>query len=313
MIDTPGFDDTNRSDTEVLREIATWLTDSYANGIKLHGILYLHRITDVRMQGSARKNLFMFKKLCGPNALKNVFLVTTMWEKVDFSEGCRRESQLVDTEEFWGWMKAQGSHIVRHQNNEDSARKILEQLMSSHSKVVLNIQQQMVEEKRTLDKTDAGIELESEIARERARWSENLRLVKEDMEQAIRDRDMLAQEEIRKMESEYGNRLERLEQERNELKISMEKLHEEKYRKLAEKMEQRQRAHELELQEVREHSAMQLAEVRAQLEAHRIRSPSVGSCIPRTFEQYKDNIKGSVSLAISGGFYFFKGPEYHRW
>lgn len=28
LIDTPGFDDTDRSDTDVLREIATWLADS---------------------------------------------------------------------------------------------------------------------------------------------------------------------------------------------------------------------------------------------------------------------------------------------
>ena len=41
LVDTPGFDDTDRSDTEVLREIASWLTASYSNSIKLHGIIYL--------------------------------------------------------------------------------------------------------------------------------------------------------------------------------------------------------------------------------------------------------------------------------
>lgn len=82
LIDTPGFDDTSRSDIDVLREIAGWLTASYSNRVFPHGIIYLHRISDVRMQGSAKKNLLMFKKLCGDDALRKVVLTTTIWYKV---------------------------------------------------------------------------------------------------------------------------------------------------------------------------------------------------------------------------------------
>lgn len=78
LIDTLDFDDTNRSDTEVLREIADWLAVSYSNKMLLHDVIYLHRITDVRMQDSAKKNLLMFKKLCDDDALRKVVLVTTM-------------------------------------------------------------------------------------------------------------------------------------------------------------------------------------------------------------------------------------------
>ena len=114
LIDTPGFDDTNRSDSEVLREIASWLTASYAAKIRLSGIIYLHRISDVRMQGSAKRNLFMFKKLCGPNALNNVILATTMWDRVCEAEGLARETELTSTDDFWGWMLSQGSKVHRH-------------------------------------------------------------------------------------------------------------------------------------------------------------------------------------------------------
>jgi hypothetical protein len=114
LVDTPGFDDTNRSDTEVLRELATWLTDSYTEHIKLSGIIYLHRISDVRMQGSAKKNLFMFKKLCGNDALKNVILATTMWDRVTEAEGTVRELELTSTPDFWGWMMSRGSKVLRH-------------------------------------------------------------------------------------------------------------------------------------------------------------------------------------------------------
>lgn len=117
LIDTPGFDDTNRSDNEVLSELASWLTASYKASIKLSGIIYLHRITDVRMQGSAKKNLFMFKKLCGPDALSNVILATTMWEQVTEDVGVAREKELMSTPDFWGWMVGKGSQVYRHQGN----------------------------------------------------------------------------------------------------------------------------------------------------------------------------------------------------
>ena len=114
LIDTPGFDDTNRSDNEVLCEIASWLTTSYTAKIRLGGIIYLHRISDQRMQGSAKKNLFMFKKLCGPNALKQVILATTMWDRVSDAEGKARENELASTPDFWGWMVSQGSRVYQH-------------------------------------------------------------------------------------------------------------------------------------------------------------------------------------------------------
>ena len=52
------------------------------------------------MTGTARKNLFMFKKLCGPDCFQKVCLVTTMWEKVDEGPGNMRESGLIETEDF---------------------------------------------------------------------------------------------------------------------------------------------------------------------------------------------------------------------
>lgn len=102
LIDKPGFDDTKKIDTEALSEIALLLGDPYRNKILLSGIIYAHRITDIRMQGSAKKNLLMFRQLCGQDALNKVVLVTTMWDKVSNDEGVKRETELPDTPEFWG-------------------------------------------------------------------------------------------------------------------------------------------------------------------------------------------------------------------
>ena len=77
LVDTPGFDDTYISDVDVLCKLSRWLEETYIKGFLLSGLLHLHRITDVRMGGSAMRNLRMFRRLCGPDALTKALLVTT--------------------------------------------------------------------------------------------------------------------------------------------------------------------------------------------------------------------------------------------
>ena len=79
LIDTPGYDDINRSDSEVLKDVAFWLASAYSRETRLAGIIYTHRITEVRMLGSALWNLRMLKQLCGANNLDSVILATTHW------------------------------------------------------------------------------------------------------------------------------------------------------------------------------------------------------------------------------------------
>ncbi|PYH73764.1 P-loop containing nucleoside triphosphate hydrolase protein [Aspergillus vadensis CBS 113365] len=173
LIDTPGFDDTNRTDSEVLKEIAGWLAESFSQKVILNGILYLHRIMDNRMPGSAKRNLFMLKKLCGKDALRNTILVTTMWDLVDPADGDRREKQLITTPEYWGDMIAAGSQNLRHDNTYESAMRLINLYAGSHStkeKKVLAIQHEMVIEKKALDETDAGKAVEDALIKERSRW-----------------------------------------------------------------------------------------------------------------------------------------------
>ena len=84
LIDTPGFDDTNRTDTDTLQALATWLVANKATNIKLSGLIYLHRITDERIGHSAKRNLTMMQNLVGDTNLKNVILVSTRWELVRY-------------------------------------------------------------------------------------------------------------------------------------------------------------------------------------------------------------------------------------
>ena len=87
-----------RSDADVLEIIGTYL---YLEKIFLTGIIYLQRITDVRMQGSAVRSLRILKKLCGPKYYSNIVLATIKWDQVNYEEGEYREKQLRSEDEYW--------------------------------------------------------------------------------------------------------------------------------------------------------------------------------------------------------------------
>jgi len=83
LVDTPGFDDTSRNDTEILKEVAFFFSQIYRKNVQLAGIIYLHRISDNGVSGTALKNLYMFKRLCGMNTFGHVVLCTSMWDTMD--------------------------------------------------------------------------------------------------------------------------------------------------------------------------------------------------------------------------------------
>jgi hypothetical protein len=83
LIDTPGFDDTERTHAEVLTEIGRFLEAQYPSGTNLMGIIYIHPIRDTRHQTSSLRNLRIFRKLCGDSHLANVVLATTRWRGVN--------------------------------------------------------------------------------------------------------------------------------------------------------------------------------------------------------------------------------------
>lgn len=273
LIDTPGFDDTTRSDTEVLSEIAAWFGDSYKNKILLNGIIYLHRITDIRMQGSAKKNLIMFKQLCGPDALKRVILVTSMWDKISNDEAVRREKELIDTPEFWGWMLQKGSSSHRHYNTEASAMEIVSKLASFTTPIATALQTQLVDERRTLDQTSAGRELQSELLKEKKKWDRERREIEEQMKAAIRQRDREAEEMMREERDRYTSMIKKVEKDTGALRLTMESLlaqRDERVERMEKQMREQQLAHERELKQIRE-SQRKLEREKAEMEKERER------------------------------------------
>lgn len=177
LVDTPGFDDSSRTDSEILTDISRLLAAQYEAGVSLKGVIYLHRITDVRYQGSSLKALNIFKKICGQLALKNVLLVTTRWNELDEAVGASREKQL--REDFWAYMLGNGSTMTRFHGTKDSAMVIASELMSKQT-IILELQRELVDEGKTLQETAAG-----------GFVNENISVLKAQYEQELRDLDEL--------------------------------------------------------------------------------------------------------------------------
>lgn len=184
LVDTPGFDDTNVNDTEILTRIADWMKETYDEGSLLSGIIYLHRISDPRMDGASMKNLRMFRKLCGPNNLRNVILATTMWDNISVAEGEIRESQL--KKEFWRDMILMGSTVARVPNDPIDAIKLVERFLDKET-MVLRLQQELSGGK-TLIQTEAGAVIHEDIERLLLQYANDLEAAKKEMREAQKTR-----------------------------------------------------------------------------------------------------------------------------
>ena len=171
LIDTPGFDDTNRPDGEILSEIAKILSAQYELGMQLKGVIYIHRITDIRYSRAAVKTFDIFKGICGQDALKNVLLVTSRWDAIQESVGAERERQL--REKFWAYMVTNGSNMSRFQGDRDSAIALVSQL-TSKDKVVLRLQRELVDEGKPLDNTVAGAYVSDSLDKLKQQYQEEL-------------------------------------------------------------------------------------------------------------------------------------------
>jgi hypothetical protein len=153
---------------------------SYENGKKLAGVIYLHRISDVRMGGISTRNFKMFRELCGESTLKNVVVVTNMWSEVSREVGEAREAELASRDIFFKPVLDKGAQLVRHENTQESAQAIMHYLISNHP-LALRIQRELVDQHMDISQTAAGEELNRELMEQIRRHREEMRALQEDM------------------------------------------------------------------------------------------------------------------------------------
>lgn len=134
--------------------LAQLLHFSYDRSIKLYGIVYLHKISDIS-SGTHRRNVDMFERLCGRDALQNVIIATTMWSRPEDPWELQQEKKLF-TEGYWKAITDQASATVRYHNTRDSAWDILNNLLRSKRQRTVRLQTEMVDLGRQLYETAAG-------------------------------------------------------------------------------------------------------------------------------------------------------------
>ncbi|KDR82126.1 hypothetical protein GALMADRAFT_90708 [Galerina marginata CBS 339.88] len=203
LLDTPGFDDTTRTDIQILEMISEWLVNAYKEKVTLAGIVYLHRITDNRMSGAPHRNLRLFGKLCGEKAAANVVLVTTMWDKVKGDVGKMREDDL--TEHYWNKMIENHARSDRFYNTSDSAWAIIESVIVRRIEgVPLLLQEEMVDYHRELKETSAAQQLYTQLQVLLIRKKDTIRQLAEQAKEQDDPKAIAAyQEELVKVQKEF--------------------------------------------------------------------------------------------------------------
>ncbi|KAJ3571767.1 hypothetical protein NP233_g3530 [Leucocoprinus birnbaumii] len=212
LVDMPGFDDTSKSDTDLLKTISDFLFAEYQKGVLVHGILFFHRISDVRVGGTSKRNFTMFKKLCGEEAFENVAIVTTRWDQETDIIGNERLTELRAKPQLFKAVIDGGGEIFRHDRNEESGRQIIQHLVGKAPKSLL-VQREMAEGKEVLE-TTAGQELQREIMEQVERHRKEMTELLEEMEE-IRDEAGLA--ELQEECQALRNKMARLQEESQKL------------------------------------------------------------------------------------------------
>jgi hypothetical protein len=196
LIDTPGFDDTNQeehSDGIILEKLAGFLAARYGDDHLLSGMLYLHPISYSRVRGSTMTQLRVFEKLCGPDFFEHVVMGTTFWEAIDADTAVDRETEFFETANFFGYLKESGARNVRLYQTPESCLEVLE-MFAQNSRAPMQIQTELANGME-LGATGAALALSSDLAQLRTDHDEELRVQREQNEQAERETAERAQAE----------------------------------------------------------------------------------------------------------------------
>lgn len=183
-------------------------------GQKLSGVVYLHRITDNRVGGVSAKNMRLFRAICGADALKNVVLCTTMWDKANRHEGDRRDAERREGElknEFWKAMMEAGSTVARHDKTRESALNIVRPLLGLEP-VTLQLPKE-IEYDVPLPDTTAGVQLGEEYRILQELHRKEMQALREEMVRAT-------EAAMRELEAEMRREMDalrRVEQEQRDL------------------------------------------------------------------------------------------------
>lgn len=251
LIDTPGFNDTKRPDVEILEALASSLSASYANGVRIHGVILLQPMSDNRMSGSSLRSIEMMKAMCGFARYDNLAIVTTMWPaSPNYQDQERLEArydELSSDARFFGGLVKKGATVFRY--NENGHRHDREEMAAAQSIVahlirrsdmhplgILQLQREIVVEGKTLGETAAGSSIAGYIHRNRQTHQKRLREVEDEMQTKLAQRDARHLAEMRSLKKDIVRQTRRIEEEKKTLQKSLEDMHREGQRQWKQSM-----------------------------------------------------------------------------
>ncbi|KAL2827117.1 hypothetical protein BJY01DRAFT_255785 [Aspergillus pseudoustus] len=177
LIDTPSFNDTGRSDIETLGILASYLGASYANGVQIHGIIFLHPITDNRMRGSSMRTMEMLKMICGSTSYENMAAQTL---------SARR--------------------IVAHLIGESDS--------PAYQPKPPQIQREIIDEGKTLGELIAGTAIADDLDKARRDHEGQLRELEEELRTQFTKSDLRHAAELEGLKAEILNKIAKAEEEK---------------------------------------------------------------------------------------------------
>lgn len=164
LVDMPGYDDSSMPDAAMLEKTSEWLINSYTQGRKLSGILWLESVEKRRIGGSGQKALDIFQLVSGSDFMSNVILVQTLGDDPFTREQQRRASDLQS--KYWNTLIDNGATIRRFDRFDEStpselqraktqAHQILRQVFSNTPHAT-RLQEEVVDEQTNFNETAAG-------------------------------------------------------------------------------------------------------------------------------------------------------------
>lgn len=189
------------------------------------------------------RNIAMFRELVGEAAYENVAIATTMWREGEEDAGARRENQL--RQDYFDDILAAGGRMFRQKSGvggaaDENDKAMLEALeivshlmkTASAGPVVLKIQSEIVDERKSLDQTAAGMVLEGEMQAEREDIATQLKETKQDILVALERRDETAAQSLEEVTSDLKRKNQLVELKGAELNKTLQEM----YRKEEERL-----------------------------------------------------------------------------
>lgn len=166
------------------------------------GIIYLHRITDVRAGGVSRRTFSLLRELCGKDSLSNVLIATTMWTDPPTKIELRREAQLRDDPKFFRPALDDGAQLTRRSHKTAGSAHDIIRLLLDKDPVVMKLQKELVDDERDLRDTAAGEVLNAEVKAIEERYKREMVEVEKRLLVALEEKDLKALKELQEYQEQ---------------------------------------------------------------------------------------------------------------